>query len=478
MEGNYFNCNILALTKTNNSLVSKLNCANPQIKKYQYISSKTGDLIPCTQGENPRALHSKIDPIREGNRFLSLYKNRGFLIFLGMGAAYQIRPFIDKNQFSNILIIDKDLDRFKDIISKLDLKDIFLNPAIKILIDPTPQELFNFILENYIPAISGDVTTIPLRQRVNSEIDFFTKTIDIIKGALNRISDDYTVQTRFGKKWFSNTLFNIKEANKSKPMLKPIKSAIITAAGPSLEDSIEEIRERQKNATLIATDTTAPALLAHNIKPDIIISIDCQHISYYHFIKSIPKDIPLVLDITSPRKLTAMFDTVYFFTSGHPIGQYINKKYKTFPTLNTSGGSVTHAALSLADALNAKNIYLYGADFSYPQGKSYARGTYIYDYFNKTDSRTSSLESSFFSFIMDSRDISIEQINDGLRYITKPMIGYKENLEKSCETLRGKLHVKQGRGCKINIDQNDPTCLLYYLFLLKVRLKRAVLIFY
>ena len=56
------------------------------------------------------------------------------------------------------------------------------------------------------------------------------------------------------------------------PMLKPIKSAIITAAGPSLEDHIEDIKEQQKNSTLIATDTTAPALLKFGIRPDIIIN--------------------------------------------------------------------------------------------------------------------------------------------------------------------------------------------------------------
>ncbi len=456
MEGNYFNSNILALANSNSNLALGLSSNGNNDSYYSFIESKSGDLVPCVDSDDKKTLHSKIDPKREGERFLSMYKSKGFLIFLGLGGAYHIKPFIEKNEFSTILIIDKDIDRFKATISNMDLKEIFLNPAVNILIDPDPETLFQFIIENYIPAICGDVTTIPLRQRVNAETEFFSGCIDVIKNALDRISDDYTVQTRFGKKWFSNTLFNIKEANRVKPILKPIRSAIITAAGPSLEDHIEEIRERQKTSTLIATDTTAPALLEYNIKPDIIISIDCQHISYYHFLKDIPKDIPLVLDIASPRKLSTMFDTVYFFTSGHPFGQYINKNYKSFPSLNTSGGSVTHAALSLADALNAREIHLYGADFSYPLGKSYSRGTYIYDFFNKTCSKTRSLESSFFSFIMQSRDITIEKCEDGLRYVTKPMIGYKSNLEKESETLRGKLHIKEGKGCKILVDDSEP----------------------
>ncbi|MGL1892554.1 MAG: DUF115 domain-containing protein [Spirochaetaceae bacterium] len=453
MEANYYNSNILALANTNCTLASDLTSNIVDESHYSFIESKSGDIVPCVSSNSGKTLHSKIDPKREGSRFLSMYKSKGFLIFLGLGGAYHIKPFIEKNEFSTILILDKDIDRFKATISKMNLKEIFLNPAVNILIDPKPEDLYNFILDNYIPAVCGDVTTIPLRQRVNAEEEFFGSCVDTIKNAINRISDDYTVQTRFGKKWFSNTLFNVKEANRVKPILKPIKSAIITAAGPSLEDHIEEIRERQKNSTLIATDTTAPALLEFGIKPDIIISIDCQHISYYHFLKKIPKDIPIVLDIASPRKLSSLFDTVYFFTSGHPFSQYVSKYYKVFPSLNTAGGSVTHAALSLANALNAKDIHLFGADFSYPLGKSYSRGTYIYDFFNKNCSKVKSLESSFFSFIMQSRDISIENCKDGFRYITKPMIGYKTSLEQESKNINGKLHVHKSRGCTINIEQ-------------------------
>lgn len=451
MEGNFYNSNILALANSNSHLVTTLNNKSYN-SEYKFIKSKSGDIVPCADIKGIKTLHSKINPQREGSRFLTMYKNKGFLIFLGLGGAYHIKPFLEKNKFSTILIIDKDLERFKATLSKMDLKDLLLNPAVNILIDPDSEDLYNFIIDNYIPAICGDVTTIPLRQRVNVEHQFFENCIDTIKKALNRISDDYTVQTRFGKKWFTNTLFNLKEANKVKPALKPIKNALITAAGPSLEDFIDEIKSKRKDSTLIATDTSVPALLDYGITPDLIISIDCQHISYYHFLKSIPKNIPLVLDIASPRKLSTMFENVYYFTSGHPFSQYVNRDYRSFPALNTSGGSVTHAALSLADALNAKDIFLYGADFSYPLGKSYSRGTYIYDFFSKTSCKLKSQESSFFSFIMQSKDISLESCGKGLRYITKPMNGYKANLERESEYIKGRLHARVSQGCRLNIN--------------------------
>jgi hypothetical protein len=456
MEGNYYNSNVLALANSNRELATGLYHYDSQNENYRFIESKSGNIVPCDD-EGIKSLHSKIDPEREGKRFLTMYKSKGFLIFLGLGGAYHIKPFIEKNEFSTILIIDKDIDRFKATISKMDMKHIFLNPAVNILIDPSPEELYSFILNNYIPAVCGDVTTIPLRQRVNIERDFFNRSIDVIKNALDRISDDYTVQTRFGKKWFINSLFNLSSCKSYKPILQPINRAIITGAGPSLEEHIDEIRFKSSNHTIIATDTSVPVLLSYNIRPDIIVSIDCQHISYYHFLKGVPRDIPIVLDLSSPRKLATLFDNVYYFTGEHPFSQYVNKKFKPFPNLRSTGGSVTHGALALADALNAKEIELYGADFSYPLGKSYSRGSYIYDYFSTREDRKSSLEASFYSFIMDSRDIVIESCPGGLRYITKPMIGYKRNLEQESERISAKLKAKTGKGCKIDIKEKDFT---------------------
>ena len=60
---------------------------------------------------------------------------------------------------------------------------------------------------------------------------------------------------------------------------------------------------------------------------------------------------------------------------------------------------MTHAAVSLARFLGARRVSVYGADFSYPAGKAYARGTYLYDYFWSDQIRVSPAESRFFAFV-------------------------------------------------------------------------------
>ena len=163
---------------------------------------------------------------------------------------------------------------------------------------------------------------------------------------------------------------------------------------------LPRIRELRDSGTLIATDTSLPYLLEVDIAPDLVISIDCQQITYHHFLSGYPGGIPLVLDLASPSGITRVSRNTVFFSSGHPFSQYVSSNWRHFPRIDISGGNVSHAAVSLADTLGADEIHLFGTDFSFPNGKSYARGTYIYPYFMERDSRTAPLEARFF-FIPD-----------------------------------------------------------------------------
>ena len=82
------------------------------------------------------------------------------------------------------------------------------------------------------------------------------------------------------------------------------------------------------------------------------------------------------LDLASPPFLARVrAGKLAFIASGHPFASYIDARWMHFPRIDTSGGNVAHAAVSLARDLGARKITLHGADFSYPGGKPYSRGT-------------------------------------------------------------------------------------------------------
>jgi hypothetical protein len=140
-----------------------------------------------------------------------------------------------------------------------------------------------------------------------------------------------------------------------------------------------------------------------------------------------------------------------FFSGGHPLTQYISRHWRPLPLIDTSGGNVTYAAVSLADALGADRIELYGADFSYPEGDAYAKGTYIHPYYQRAQARLAPLEALFVAFLFRNETLERRESDGTWRYETKPLAGYRERLENLVPRLRAELAIVPGRGAPINV---------------------------
>lgn len=447
--------NLLALSSCHPALSAIVGAVDPS-PHITFLTSRTNRLVPAQiVNNNAIPLHSKVDPGREGERFLSIYQGTGFLVFLGFGAGYHILPFLESSGVSNILIIDRDFRIFKSILENIDIRSIIVDPRVVFLIDKSVSDIADYILKHYFPVIAGNLKTISLGSRVNLEKEYFHEIVRGIKTIINSIADDYTVQARFGEKWFINTLFNLEKAEQSTVSINAYPRIIVTGAGPSLEDQVNKIKKMRKNTTLIATDTSLPALLYENIKPDIIISIDCQQISYHHFFKGLPEGIPLILDLASPTLLTRLKRNILFFSSGHPFSQYISNNWRKFPYIDTSGGNVSHSAVSLAQALGAEEIYLFGIDFSYPEGKTYARGTYLYPYFRSIENRFDPLEKLFISFIFRNKHLIKEKTGDTYRYTTNQLLSYKERLENAIKEYSSHVVYVKGKGLPVHIKKEQ-----------------------
>jgi len=426
-----------------------------------------------------------IDPVREAQRLVSsVSEDSGFLIFLGLGGAFAPEAALE-NSKAQIIIIDFGKDDIKYLLANKNYSKLLQNDRVTLLIDPDNNELRNFILEQYKPALHGGIKTIPLRSRVETEPQLFENVVLNIQQALEIVTSDYSVQAFFGKRWFSNIIRNIKtienknilsyqtifSSDKNK---QGIKKAAIVAAGPSLDQQLSCLAELQQNNTFVITsDTALPALLYNNIIPDAVVSIDCQHISYYHFLTANSskylknkKRISLILDIASPPMLSRLDSFIpLFFSSAHPLAGYICGAYYPLPYLDTSGANVTYACLSLAEFLGAENIKLFGADFSYIGCKTYVRGSYIYPFFDKKQNRIHSIESQHSHFLYRSPFLEPEYSESSFSE-TASLRFYRKKLEEKVSVMKADIQNIQGQGAPVNINKNNrdkqqaqkPTC--------------------
>ncbi|MCL2264859.1 MAG: DUF115 domain-containing protein [Treponema sp.] len=423
--------------------------------RYIFEKSKSGETVPAfCLPEGNLSLHSMIDPRREAQRLVSGLAQADFAVFLGLGGGFAPEAALDLPN-TRVAVIDFDKESIGHLLKSKDYSGLLKNSRFSLIIDPLPGEIENFLLENFKPALYSSIKTIPLRTRTERDIQKFEYAAAAIQKTIKMISGDYSVQAHFGKRWFSNIIRNIKNVNAFHEF-KPgqIKNAAVIAAGPSLDNQIKYLKElKSKKTFIISSDTALGSLLHNGIETDAVVSIDCQHISYYHFMGDNTRGIPLILDIASPPLLAGFSKKTVFFSGGHPLAKYVSNNWKRLPTLDTSGGNVTYSCLSLAETLGAQRITLFGADFSCIGCQSYARGTYINPYFANKQKRLSPIEAQMSALLYRSPFLPHE---DGAGYReTSALRFYREKMEEKISAMSASVDCAPGFGAPVNLIKKE-----------------------
>ena len=463
-----FKKNLFAISGKDPSLAALLLKTEANKKLYTFPQSRTGEKIPAfiEQDGKERPLHSMMDPRKEASRLIdssdysSGERSSGehcFLILLGLGSGHYAEAALKRKDVSKVLVIEYDINGLAQLFNQLDYTDLFSDSRFSLLVDLSESELNRIILDLYQPVLCGNIRVIPLRPRITHDALQFSMAVRVIESAIAKISADYSVQAHFGKRWFGNIIRNLNGIKDISDLVLPSAEKVtVCAAGPSLLIQMEQLKEKRQERFLIATDTSLPCLLKNEITPDAVISIDCQHISYYHFMEGLPSRIPLFLDLASPPLLSSLSPNHHFVSCGHPLTNYISGIYGKIPDLDSSGGNVTYAAVSLAEMLGAAEIEIYGADFSYPLGISYAKGTYIYTFFEKKANRFSPIEAQASAFLFRTPLDKKGQANSWY-YETKTLKFYREKLEEKSKTIEVSVIPVKGMGAQICVTGKEKT---------------------
>ena len=465
MDKLLFERNLECLAAKDPALCGRLRRADTTVKRYSFRESRSGEPVPAIIDGAGAAqpLHSTVDPRREAERLIASLRDQngrlsaGVLLFPGLGGGFAVEAALRCPEVSNIVIIDYDAGGAAELLHMRDYTRILNDPRCLLLIDPSPAEIEECIRGRYLPVLCGAIRLIPLRPRTERDQPRFNAAAAAIERAIGKTASDYSVQAHFGIRWFSNIIRNLKAMDSGPPdnyrSYENIREIAVCAAGPSLDSQIPLlVKRKQKNSGIfiIASDTSLPALLSRGLRPDAVLSIDCQHISYYHFTGLRCRDIPLFLDIAAPPLLARLSDFPVFLCGGHPLARYVSANWRPIPAIDTSGGNVGSACLSLAASLGAQRITVYGADFSYPQGKVYARGTYIFPFFEKKQNRLGPLESLFSAFLYRGPFLAPEgNIN---YYETASLRFYRECFEEQARSLPAHISAEPGLGPPLRLE--------------------------
>jgi hypothetical protein len=215
-------------------------------------------------------------------------------------------------------------------------------------------------------------------------------------------------------------------------------STIALMPGPSLEDSIEAIKEVSKKIFTIAADSALPVCEKHGFLPDFVISVDPQAYISEHFLGFWDKDIRIVTSLSAWNcRLNERASSwkIYCSLNSHPFAQLLEEMFpdKT-GELDSGSGSVAGDALLFAYRCGFSEIACAGFDFSFVKGITYSRGAaYQKRYAKFFSSRLKSAETFNFDYIMKS---SKALRNEG-GFTRRSFIGYRQSVERVVKNFAG-----------------------------------------
>jgi hypothetical protein len=146
----------------------------------------------------------------------------------------------------------------------------------------------------------------------------------------------------------------------------------VAAAGPSLSEHYQRLRERERGTYLFAVDAALKPLMMNGIIPDVVVAIDGSH----HILKYFDVDLdqlrgtPLVyFPIVHHKVMECWPGPRYAAYSNSPL--YAQLSLQSPKGLLYASGTVLHAAVDLAVKMGSREICLMGADFSFPGNKTH-----------------------------------------------------------------------------------------------------------
>lgn len=341
-----YNLNLKALKLNNLDLFNLMIKVEPNKNFDVFIGSDPADINFLDKNHNVFLFNTKsidwcINKIKEFNKF-SLYP---YLYFFGLGNGVFYKLLFGNENIKRIVIIEPNIEIIFNVLNLVDFSQeieskkliIFNSESIRY------ENLFPIFYFNknallysriYNLHIFNDYYNIYEDEAIRVNKIF----IDIIEHGVISIGNDSKDAITGIKHHILNMplMLNTPSLVNLAQNAKNTNTAIIVSTGPSLFKQLNLLKQVQDSVTIFCIDASFPILSKHNIKPDIVLSLERVDLSakFYEEVDSIHfKDV--IFEITSiahPRLINAIKNKNGFMQiSQRPFG------YTSYFELNEYG---------------------------------------------------------------------------------------------------------------------------------------------
>lgn len=349
------------------------------IENIEYIQTKTNLMTIQVDGY---LLHSKYNPVKEAEKIAINEIDEQYVHLLyGYGQGYIAEAIYSKLEEKNRLIVFEPILELYENIGKKDYQ-VF-----------NDIEQFEKSFENLCSEFDRKVKIVLSPNYDKFEVDIYQKVLKVVKTIQSESIVNENTLRFFSDVWQENYLKNLLPVFES-PTLKDLEAkytcpVVIASGGPSLTKQLPLLKKMRSQILLLASGSTINSLLAANIEPDYIVSIDGGEANYEHFKSIEVTKAKLIYALSNNYKIQENFPNTrysFIYSSEERMRDHINFLLnKELPTI-FAGGTVAVSALHIATYISSGPIALIGQDLAYTGRKSHAENNKFYQ----------ELEESFF----------------------------------------------------------------------------------
>lgn len=299
--------------------------------------------------------HSAYDPQKEASRFvesINFTTPPEILYVIESGFDYCTSQL--KEKFQETKIINISIIRNKEI--PLKENEIFYEDFSTHLEKQESESVINSQIVCW-PVAEKLFTT-----EISSIFNQYKKAFEFAKTVL--ITKQY-----FEKKWFKNSIYFLKSANKIASIKKINENILVIASGPSLKENLSFIKENQNKFIIFALSSAINPLLKNGITPDLCLSTDGGFWATKHLYPLVKNNIPLAVAIEGafPKQLFnshTLIPLVYEQGLASILYKSLNLPFVKAQSCPT----VSETAIKLASEITSKSVYIAGLDLSCRKG--------------------------------------------------------------------------------------------------------------
>ena len=357
----------------------------------QVEETRRGDKTLWIEKEGKKTyLHSKYNPIREAEAIIEEYENveeDTTVIFYGTGLGYHIDIFLEKHPNVNYYIYEPIPEMLYTYLSHKSLKKLpSLNLKNIILADNEEEtrRFFNHIIDK----TRDKFIYITLNSHRNIYTEEYNQFIKIFKETLKNKKSSIGTNLKFQERWILNSMKNFGEVLNTPNILLEKKGefknkpAILVAAGPSLNEEIENIRYIKNNglAYIFSVGSAVNTLVYHDIYPDAATTYDPGKFNHNVFKKIKEKGIakiPMIFGSSVGYETIINYpgDKYHMITSQDTVSNYYLKNKNGKPIdMVYDAPTIAVVTLQLLYELGFSKIILVGQNLAYKGKKRHSEG--------------------------------------------------------------------------------------------------------